>query len=77
MLLAGFKSFSKLSPVGSGGTITFIPGKNTGAGCHFLPHGNLPNPGIKPASPALAGAFFTTEPPGSPRSLGWILTQQG
>ena len=24
---------------------------------------DLPNPGIKPASPALAGGFFTTEPP--------------
>ena len=24
--------------------------------------GDLPNPGIKPASPALAGRFFTTEP---------------
>ena len=31
--------------------------------------GDLPNPGIKPmfpASPALAGGFFTTEPPGKP-----------
>ena len=28
--------------------------------------GNLPGPGIKPMSPALAGRFFTTEPPGSP-----------
>ena len=33
--------------------------------------GDHPNPGIKPASPALASKFFTTEPPGSPRySLG-------
>ena len=24
---------------------------------------DLPNPGIKPTSPALAGGFFTTEPP--------------
>ena len=34
------------------------------------PPGDLPNPGIKPASPvapALAGRFFTTEPMGSPR----------
>ena len=30
------------------------------------PPGNLPNPGIEPASPALAGGFFTTEPPGKP-----------
>ena len=27
---------------------------------------NLPDPGIEPASPALAGRFFTTEPPGKP-----------
>ena len=30
---------------------------------------DLPNPGIKPtslASPALAGGFFITEPPGKP-----------
>ena len=26
--------------------------------------GDLPNPGIKPMSPTLAGGFFTTEPPG-------------
>ena len=26
--------------------------------------GDLPNPGIKPTSPALAGQFFITEPPG-------------
>ena len=28
--------------------------------------GDLPNLGIKPASPALAGGFFITEPPGKP-----------
>ena len=27
---------------------------------------DLPNPGIEPGSPALAGGFFTTEPPGMP-----------
>jgi len=27
---------------------------------------DLPDPGIKPASPALAGGFSTTEPPGRP-----------
>ena len=27
---------------------------------------NLPHPGIKPASPALAGGFYTTEPLGKP-----------
>ena len=28
--------------------------------------GDLPKPGIEPMSPALAGGFFTTEPPGKP-----------
>ena len=43
-------------------------GKNTGVGCHFLLQGDLLDPGIEPASPALAGRFFTTEPQGSPTS---------
>ena len=31
-----------------------------------------PDPGIKPKSPALAGGFFTPEPPGKPMTLGKI-----
>ena len=27
---------------------------------------NLPDPGMKPTSPALSGRFFTSEPPGEP-----------
>ena len=30
---------------------------------------DIPGPGIEPLSPALAGIFFTTEPPGKPRLL--------
>ena len=40
----------------------------------FPPLGDLPNPGIEPASPvspALAGIFFTTEPPGTPFSQAY------
>ena len=33
------------------------------------PPGVLPNPRIEPTSPALAGGFFTTEPPGKPE---WV-----
>ena len=33
----------------------------------FPSPGDLPNPGIEPASPALAGGFFITEPPRKPR----------
>ena len=39
------------------------------SGLPFPLSGDLPNPGIKlvsPASPALAGRFFTTEQPGKP-----------
>ena len=46
-----------------------FPGKNTGVGCHFLLQGDLPDPEIEPASPALAGGFFTTGPPGKPPDL--------
>ena len=35
-------------------------------GCSFPSPGDLPNPGMEPASPALAGRFFITEPPGKP-----------
>ena len=41
-------------------------------GLPFPPLGALPDPRIEPASPAspaLAGGFFTTEPPGKPRYL--------
>ena len=34
------------------------------------PPGDLPHPGIQPVSPAFAGTFFTTEPPGKP---GYVL----
>ena len=33
---------------------------------------NLPGSGIKPLSPALAGGFFTTEPPGKLTNLNWF-----
>ena len=40
--------------------------------------GDLPDPGVEPmslASPALAGDFFTTEPPGKPYLQGRHLKQ--
>ena len=36
------------------------------SGLQFSSPGDLPDPGIKPMSPLLAGGFFTTEPPGKP-----------
>ena len=38
------------------------------SGWPCLSPGDLPDPGIEPVSPALAGGFFTTEPPGKPPS---------
>ena len=44
-----------------------FPGKNTGVGCHFLLPGIFPTQGSNPlSSPASAGKFFTTVPPGKP-----------
>ena len=37
-----------------------------GNGLPFPSPGALPDAGIKLVSPALAGGFFTTEPPGKP-----------
>ena len=36
------------------------------SGLPFPSPGDLPDPGIKPASPVLSSRFFTTEPPGKP-----------
>ena len=39
------------------------------SGLPFLSPGDLPDPGIESVSPALAGIFFTTEPPGKPELI--------
>ena len=48
-----------------------FPGKNIGVGCHFLLQGIFPTQGSNSRLlfPALAGGFFTTEPPGNPNVL--------
>jgi len=38
------------------------------SGLPFPSPGDLPDLGVEPESPALAGGFFTTEPPGKPIS---------
>ena len=52
-------------------TIAHQPPLSTGfsredysSGLPFPSAGDLPNPGIKPESPAFAGSFFTSDPPG-------------
>ena len=39
------------------------------SGLPFPSPGDLPDPGIKPSAPTLAGGFFTTEPPGKSKCL--------
>ena len=46
------------------------------SGLPFPSPGDLPGPGMKPTSPvspALAGEFFTTEPPGKPMENGMVV----
>ena len=41
------------------------------SGLPFSSPGDLPEPGIEPTSPALAGGFFTAEPPGKRWKTAW------
>ena len=43
------------------------------SGLPFPSSGDLPDPGIKSTSPALACKFFSTEPPGKPINLTLLL----
>ena len=47
------------------------------SGLPLPPSGDLPDPGIEPVSPALAGRFFTTEPLGKPYGWHFIAKEQG
>ena len=51
------------SPPGSSVHAWVFPGKNNWCGLPFPSPGDLPNPGMEPMSPALAGGFFATTPP--------------
>ena len=44
------------------------------SGLQFPPPGDLPDPGLEPASAVLAGGSFTTEPPGKPSVYAlWVV----
>ena len=43
-----------------------FPRQEYWSGLPFPSPGDLPDPGIEPVSPALAGGSFTTKPPGKP-----------
>ena len=50
-------SFSSVHGISQARILEWVPFPSTGS---------LPNPGTEPASPPLAGRFFTTELPGKP-----------
>ena len=47
------------------------------SGLPFPTPGDLLNTGIEPVSPALAGGFFATEPPGKPQEMSKTKEQLG
>jgi len=47
-----------------------FPRQEYWSGLPFPSPGDHLDPGVKTASPALAGRFFTTEPPGKPSFRG-------
>ena len=56
-----------------------FPRQEYWSGLPFPSPGDLPNPGIEPtspASPALAGGFFTAEPPGKPEPPNTMFSMQ-
>ena len=46
------------------------PSQNTEVGSHSLTPGDLPNPGVKPRSPALEADSLPSEPPGKSKNTG-------
>ena len=50
-----------------------LSGQEYWSGLPFLPPGHLPDPGVEPTSPALAGRLFTTEPHGEAHVCHMVL----
>ena len=53
----------------TGFSVHGFPRQEYWSGLPFATPGDLPNLGIKPTSPALAGRNLTTEPPGNPHNI--------
>jgi len=49
------------------GPLSMISQARIWSGLPFPPPRDLPDPGIEPVSPTLAGGFFTAEPSGKPQ----------
>ena len=71
------KSLSRVRLFGTPWTVAYQAPLSMGfsrqeywSGLPFPSPGDLPNPGIKPGSPALQADALTSEPPGKPLSAG-------
>ena len=62
--IAGAKSCPTLCDLSQGPLSMGFSRQDYWSGLPFPSPVDLPNPGLKPVSPALAGRVFTTEPPG-------------
>ena len=65
-MLSPVRSFSTLWTIAHQAPVYGILHARVGLPCP--PPGELPDSGTKPVSPALAGGFFTTPPPGKPQT---------
>ena len=63
-LFATPRTAACLAPLSMG-----FPRQEYWSGLPFRSPGDLPDPGIKPTSPILAGGFLTTEQPGKPMAI--------
>ena len=54
-----------------------FPRKEYWSGLPFPPPGDLPNSGIETVSPASAGGFSTTEPPGKSFETSYLILRSG
>ena len=54
-----------------------FPRQEYWSGVAFPSPMDLPNPGMEPMFPALAGVFFTSEPPGKPKMNSYRESKEG
>ena len=68
-MLSHFTVSYSLQPHGLQASLsTGFPTQEYWSGLPFPSPGDLPSEGIKHVVPAMAGGFFTTEPPGKPHT---------
>ena len=82
MCLGYVKSLSRVRLFATPWTVAYQVSPSMGfsrqecwSGLPFPSPGDLPDPGIKPRSPALQADALLSEPPGKPSSLGYKLSQ--